>query len=140
MPRTRSRRSATGKSSSDALVARLERLFAVIVAQVRDDPGFATRMEAALPARPPAARKPRPAPAPPPPPKHGAAVLDPFTVYEQGWEVMLNQRLDRLAAGPLGDIIHQYQLDPQHRMRDEKNPARVREWIVKAVLKKAEKV
>ena len=119
----------------------------------RSDPKFATRVEAALqanaPADPPASRKASaarkapaaPAPPPPPPrPKHKPALLDPFAVYENGWEVMLNQRLDRLTASQLGDVIHQYKLDPQDRMSDEKNAERLREWIVKAVLKKAGKL
>ena len=143
MARSRPKRRSSAAGAADALVSRLEGLFAAIVAQVRDDARFATRVQAALQAHPPTAAqasKPRAAPAPPPAPKHKPAVLDPFVVYEQGWEVMLQQRLERLNASQLGDIVHQYELDPQDRVSDEKSPQRLREWIVKAVLRKAEKV
>ncbi len=106
----------------DAFVARLERLFAVIVEHVRNSPEFASRVEHTLGERP--------APAP----QHRPAALDPFALYDQGWEAMLNQELARLDADQLRDVIHQYDLDPRGASAREKTADRLRDRIVKAVL------
>lgn len=106
-------------------MARLERMFAAIVEHVRNSPEFATRIQHTL-------AEPRPAA-----PSHRPAALDPFAVYENGWEAMLNQELARLDAGQLRDVIHQYDLDPAGASANDKTAEKLRDRIVKAVLKKS---
>ena len=108
------------------MLDRLEKLFVAILAHARSDPAFARELEAALEAKPPA----------PEPPKHKPALLDPFKVYEQGWESMLRQRLGRLDEEQCRDVIHQYQLDPRDRSKREKTADALREWIVQAILER----
>ena len=117
----------------DAFVARLERMFAVIVEHVRNSPELAARIEHTLGEHP----QPEPAPARAPAPRQRPAPLDPFLIYEQGWEAMLIQELIRLDSGQLRDVIREYDLDPDGTSKRVKNVERLREWIVKAVVKRA---
>lgn len=110
------------------MLARLEKLFAAILAHAKAHPEFARELDQALAGAA--------APPPPPPPKRKPAELDPFKVYEQGWESMLRQRLARLDDEKLRDVIHQYALDERGATGKLKDDEKLREWIVKAVLAK----
>jgi hypothetical protein len=106
---------------------RLEKLFAAVLAHARSNPAFARELEAALEVE---------ADRPPEPPKRKAALLDPFKIYEQGWESMLRQRLGKLGEEQCRDVIHQYQLDPKDQSKRKKSAEDLREWIVKAILER----
>ncbi len=111
---------------SDRVVARLEQLFAVILAHARKSPEFARELEEALAGGSAAAAAEVE--------KRNPAVLDPFTIYEAGWEAMLRQRLGRLDSEQLKDVIHQFRLERRGQKVDGKNADELFEWIVKAVL------
>ncbi len=49
---------------------------------------------------------------------------------------MLRQRLARLDEEKLRDVIHQFELDERGTTESQKSDAKLREWIVKAVLDK----
>ena len=112
-------------TAGDAFVAQLERMFAVLVEHLRHCPEFAASIEQTLGERPAAA------------PRHRPAALDPFAVYENGWEAMLNQELARLDADQLRDVIHQYELDPAGASAGDKSTDKLRDHIVQAVLKRS---
>lgn len=121
-----------GRTADDAaVVSRLEKLFGVILAQARQDPAFARALEKAMAGS---------TPTPPPPPRHRPAVLDPFQIYEQGWESMLRQRLGRLDDDQLHDVIHEYELDRRGNTAGQKDADKLRDWIVKAVLERQKKL
>jgi len=154
------RRGAPASASAASAAARLERVFAVIVEQVRQSPAFGQRLLDALgqsasggrgsrPASPagsssaapraPAPRPPVPSrPAPkfePPKParQRRPAVIDPFALYDQGWESMLREHLSRLSVDQLHDVIDQFRLDPQARVDGQQDADALRDWIVRAV-------
>ena len=110
------------------MVARLEKLFAAILAHAKVHPEFARELERALAGTP--------AKAAPPAPKRKRAELDPFKIYEQGWESMLRQRLAQLDDEKLRDVIHQYGLDERGTTEKQKDEDKLREWIVRAVHEK----
>ena len=87
--------------AAEDTASRLARAFEAIVAEARRNPTLAKQVEAAL-----AAEK------PPEPPPRARAVLDPFDIYEKGWEVMLRERLAALDLEKLKDVIAQYEMDP----------------------------
>jgi len=151
-----------GKSNSKAqqaseVTARLMRLFEAISDQISKDAQFAQRIRLALdgpvapkpghvtakapPDSKPAQHKPATAapraPAPPPaapaPPKRARALIDPFALYDAGWEAMLRSRLERLDVEQLRDVIHQYRLDPKGQTEREKDAEKLQDWIVRAV-------
>ena len=113
-------------SDSDRVLARLEQLFAVILAHARKSPEFARELEEALAGGSAAAAAEVE--------KRNPAVLDPFTIYETGWEAMLRQRLGRLDSEQLKDVIHQFRLERRGQKVDDKSADELCEWIVKAVL------
>src|SRR5262245_35489270 len=141
------RKTRTGGAGGD-LAPRLERVFAAILEQVRQDPAFAQRIASALaeaaPAAPPASEPPRrvasPAaptssrlpPAPPAPPKRKKALIDPFALYETGWEAMLRSHLERLDIEQLRDVIHQYKMDSAGRTASISDLEEMRSWIIRA--------
>ncbi len=114
---------------SDRVVARLEQLFAVILAHARKSPKFARELEKALAGGSAAA-----AAEVEEVEERSPAVLDPFTIYEAGWEAMLRQRLGRLDSEQLKDVIHQFRLERRGQKVDGKSADELCEWIVKAVL------
>jgi len=61
------------------------------------------------------------------------ALIDPFALYDAGWEEMLRSHLVRLDVEQLRDVIAQYALDPQARTERESDADRLRDWIVRAV-------
>ncbi len=91
------------QASREALIGQLRGLFGVLIEQVQVDEPFAERLAGAL------------APAPPAPLSRSPAVLDPFAIYEQGWESMLRDRLAPLSIEQLRDVIHQFELDATGR-------------------------
>jgi hypothetical protein len=125
---------------------RLERVFAAIVEQVRRDAGFAQRLRDALgevPSPTPAGSEPprresappttsRPPP-PPPAPRREKALIDPFALYDTGWESMLSEHLERLSVEQLRDVIHQYRMDPAARTASLSDIEELRAWIIRAV-------
>jgi hypothetical protein len=120
------KRAPKGPRDPKGLDSRLEQLFCLVLEQVRSDPEFAAKLETVLtPPRPPA-------------PKRHRAEIDPFALYDQGWEAMLRQRLARLDVEQLRDVVHQYGLDPQERSSELKTHEQLSEWIVKVVLERAE--
>ena len=143
------RKSRTGGAGGD-LVPRLERVFAAILEQIRQDPAFAQRVASALgdtataapsvapseparqvasPAPPTSSRLP---PAPPPPPKRKRALIDPYALYETGWEAMLRSHLERLDVEQLRDVIHQYKMDSAARTASIGDIEELRSWIIRA--------
>lgn len=119
------------------LMAQLEKLLQVLRDQARQSTEFAGRLQEVL-APPP----PPPEPDPPlelPKPKRRKALVDPFAVYETGWESMLRQELGRLSVDQLRDVIVAYELDPDDRSVRLKSQGKLSEWIVKAVMNRAEK-
>ena len=114
-------------SDNAPVVRRLEKLFAAVLAEARDNSAFARTLEEAL--------SPAAAEAPKPPPRK-RAVLDPFKVYEMGWESMLSENLGRLDAEQLHDVIHQFDLDPRNELANLTKTDKLRERIVSAVLKR----
>ncbi len=143
------RKGRTGPASGD-LAPRLERVFAAILEQIRQDPSFAQRIASALaeaaaaprsaapsePARPVATPAPptssRLPPAPPPVPKRKKALIDPFALYETGWEAMLRSHLERLDVEQLRDVIHQYKMDAAGRTASISDLEELRSWIIRA--------
>ena len=165
-------REAGDEAAGRELAARVERIFAVVVEQLRQDPAFARRVRHALdPPRPPApaggaqaespagppARAPRPPTPTPPssprtPPSTGAkpppaavtpavpaaaprrkALVDPFAIYDSGWEPLLRAHLARLTPDQLRDVIHQYRLDATQGLSGQEGADALRDWIVRAV-------
>ena len=155
-------RSEKGRSPADVdtLVARLEQIFGAVIAHLREDPALARRIATALepPEPPPSAKEtaapprsveppspsahPAPAaadraPAAPqraaPPPKRRRAVIDPFALYDSGWEAMLRAHLRRLTPEQMLDVIHQYGLDPGGKLPAAADAEQLRDWIVRAV-------
>jgi len=148
-------RRVPASGSAAAAATRLERVFAVIVEQVRQSPAFGQRLldaleqsagsgRAAQPAakatprasapRPPVAPRPAPKPEPAKPVRQRRpAVIDPFALYDQGWESMLREHLSRLSVAQLHDVIDQFRLDPQARMDAQEDADALRDWIVRAV-------
>jgi hypothetical protein len=113
---------------------RLERIFSLLLAHVRRNPALAREIEAALATAAPS----RPAPAPPPrapapvvQPK--PAVLDPFEVYDTGWESMLRERLQPLDVDQLKAVVHQFKLDPTGKMSG-KSATELRDAIIEVVI------
>ena len=143
------RKSRAGAAGGD-LAPRLERVFAAILEQIRRDPDFAQRIASALgeaaaaapnaapsePARQVEAPAPptssRLAPAPPPPPKRKRALIDPYALYETGWEAMLRSHLERLDVEQLRDVIHQYKMDSAGRTASISDLEELRGWIIRA--------
>ena len=139
------RKAGTLASSGD-FAQRLERVFAAIVAQVRSDAGFAEQLRDALGETsppPPAVSEPprresapptstRQPPPPPPAPKRQKALLDPFALYDTGWEAMLREHLERLTVEQLRDVIHQYRMDPKARTEALHEIEELRAWIIRA--------
>jgi len=120
------KREPKGPRDPNGLDARLEQLFGLVLEQVRNSPEFAAKLETVLtPHRPPA-------------PKRHRAEIDPFALYDQGWEAMLRQRIARLDVEQLRDVIYQYGLDPQERTGEMKAHDELSEWVVKVVLERAE--
>lgn len=144
-----------------AAVKRLEKLFGAILAHARQSPELGRAIEAALapsatgparstsaPANPPrrvaqeAAPARSAAQARPAPPRHAAqpepppapALLDPFAVYDTGWETMLRERLGRLDVEQLLDVIHHFDLDPKGKLAERGSAEKLRDWIVEAVV------
>ena len=115
-------------TDAEDVSARLEKLFGAILAHAKANPEFAQELDQALAGEVVAAA--------PPPPKRNPAELDPFKVYEQGWESMLRQRLTRLDDEKLRDVIHKYGLDERGKTGKLKDEDKLREWIVKAILEK----
>lgn len=135
-------------SSGGDATQRLERAFDVILEQIRQDPSFAQKVRSALeeaaspeprasePARsaPPApAASTRVPPPPPPAPKRQKALIDPFALYDTGWEAMLRSHLERLTVEQLRDVIHQYRMDPKGRSESLSDIEELRAWIVRSV-------
>jgi hypothetical protein len=119
------------------LTAQLEKLLQVLRDEARRSSEFAGRLQEVL-APPP----PPPEPDPPlelPKPKRRKALVDPFAVYETGWEAMLRQELGRLSVDQLRDVVVAYELDPGDRSERLKSEDELSEWIVKAVMNRAEK-
>lgn len=125
---------------------RLERAFGVILEQIRRDPAFAQGVRNALedaaapapsaPAQRPSSPPPsstRLPPAPPPAPKRQKALIDPFALYDTGWEAMLRSHLERLTVEQLRDVIHQYRMDPTGRTASVSDVEELRAWIIRAV-------
>jgi hypothetical protein len=115
-------------------IERLERIFGAVLAHLRKNPELAREIEAAFApasAAPPAQAPPPQAPAPVAQP--GLAVLDPFEVYDTGWESMLRERLRPLDVDQLKAVIHQFKLDPTGKMSG-KTPDELRESIVEVVV------
>jgi hypothetical protein len=143
------RKGRTGSASGD-LAPRLERVFAAILEQIRQDPAFAQRIASALAeaaAAPPSAPPSEPArqvaspapptssrlpPAPPPPPKRKKALIDPYALYETGWEAMLRSHLERLDVEQLRDVIHQYKMDSAGRTASISDLEELRIFIIRA--------
>ena len=127
---------------------RLERAFAAILDQIRQDPAFAQRVRNALeaaaaptpsavepapPASPELASSTRLPPPPAPAPQRQKALIDPFALYETGWEAMLRSHLERLSVDQLRDVIHQYRIDPGGRTASLGDIEQLRAWIIRAV-------
>jgi hypothetical protein len=133
-----------------ALETKLEKLFAEILRAVREDSGFAARLAPLLVPPAPLASKARKsatalpvtplaeATQPPPPPKASpaAAPLDPFAIYDKGWEQMLREELRRLEIPALREVIFAHELDPRGRSERASSADDLRELIVKAVLER----
>jgi hypothetical protein len=140
------RKGRTSPVSGDS-AQRLEQVFAAILAQIRQDPAFAQRVRSALEgaaSAAPTASEPAPShgpppvgtrlPAPPPaPPKRQKALIDPFALYDTGWDAMLREHLERLDVEQLRDVIHQYRLDPGGRTASLSDTAELRAWIIRKV-------
>ncbi len=94
--------------AAEDTASRLARIFEAIVAEVRRNPTLAVQVEALL----------APEKSPEPPPR-ARAVLDPFDIYEKGWEAMLRERLAALDVEKLKDVIAQYELDPSGRAMEQ---------------------
>ena len=118
---------AAARPESAELLPRLERLFSAVLQQVRESPEFARRIERALQVE-----------AAPPPDPRRPAVLDPFAVYETGWEVMLRQRLARLNVEELRDVIHEDRLDPTGKTVGKTRAESLIDWIVHAVMRRSQ--
>ena len=146
------RRNRSGAGADPA--SRLERVFAAVLEQIRQDPAFAQRILGALgeaaaasapapsvvhePAprpqvEPPASTRPPPPPPPPPPPKRQKALLDPYALYETGWEAMLRSHLERLDVEQLRDVIHQYRMDSAGFTATLTSVEELRSFIIQAV-------
>jgi hypothetical protein len=118
----------------------------VIVDQIHRDPAFAQSVRNALdgaaapaPSGPvqrsssPAPASTRLPPAPPPAPKRQKALIDPFALYDTGWEAMLRSHLERLDVEQLRDVIHQYRMDAAGRTASVSDAEELRSWIIRAV-------
>jgi len=112
-----------GKSLSakelEELLGNLRGVFEAVLTETSRNPALACALSAALDGARKGSRAGKPA-------------LDPFAVYEQGWEVMLRSRLAPLNADQLADIIRAHKLDPKGRTRD-RSSEKLRDWIVDAV-------
>jgi hypothetical protein len=108
------------------LLEQLERLFAAIAEEVQQNPNFASRIGNAIRGLEDAfvshrLAKPR---------SHG--VLNPYKIYETGWESLLREKLEPLQADQLKDVIAEHRLDPSGRA-PKKREALV-EFIVARVI------
>ena len=152
----------TPPAAGDAL-ARLEQAFLVILEAARNDPDLAERLANALaggvarqkrgasrsrgpktasvPSAEPALRagQTRPPGPPPAPARRAPAVLDPYAIYEVGWEAMLRERLEALDLEQIKDIVAEHTMDPTGQALRWTELERVVELIVQAVIDRSEK-
>lgn len=149
-------RPALSPPAADDALARLERAFLVILEAARNDPGLAQRLADALagggPPAPQATRavssepalragqtRPPGRPPPPAPARRSPAVLDPYAIYEVGWEVMLRERLRALDLEQLKDIVAEHTMDATGHALSWTEAERVVELIVQAVIDRSER-
>jgi hypothetical protein len=66
-------------------------------------------------------------------------VLDPYSVYEVGWEAMLRERLRALDLEQLKDVVAEHAMDATGQALDWTEPERVVELIVLGVIDRSER-
>jgi hypothetical protein len=114
------------------LEQRLQRVFAVILDEVKNNSSLALRIEEVIgategPSRPPIAKKSRRAPAP----------LDPYAEYALGEESLL-YKLHQLDVESLKNIVAQYGMDRSKLVMKWKTSDRIIDHIVATVRARAQ--
>lgn len=118
-------------AETERLLARLRRLIDVIADEARRNPGFAREVDEVLSES--LSTIAAPAASPAPPPRRARGVIDPYAIYEVGWEQMLREQLGALDVEKLKDIIAEHDMDPSKRFLESTDRQRLTELIVKTV-------
>lgn len=112
--------------------AMLSALFAEIIKEAKENPGFAERLERALDVTPKPPKQPGQSH------RRTPAILEPFEEFGKG-EGVLRERLAGLNIEQLRDIVAQYGMDRSKLAMKWKDTARLIEWIVTTVVARSKK-